>query len=106
MRRSRDASEDTEPTASREAARRKITRIAYWSLPFIIIFGVLNFLPAIPLPWAIAKVAVEIVFVVVFGVAVIRFSLWQRAEYWRERGRDPKHPERFPGQVPTDKTPS
>jgi hypothetical protein len=34
--------------------------------------------------------------VVVMGVQVTRFSLWQRDEYWRERGRDPKHPERFP----------
>jgi hypothetical protein len=24
------------------------------------------------------------------------FSLWQRDEYWREKGRDPKHPDRFP----------
>jgi hypothetical protein len=31
--------------------------------------------------WVIAKVTVEIVFVIVFGVTVIRFSLWQRNEY-------------------------
>lgn len=71
----------------------------------MIIFGVLNFFPDIPLPWVIAKVAVEIVFVIVLGVAVIGFSLWQRDEYWRERGRDPKHPERFPGHLPPDRTP-
>lgn len=71
------------PSAAKEAARRKITRITYWSLPFVIIFGVLNFFPNIPTPWLIAKVTVEIVFVVVYGVAVIRFSC-QRDEYWRE----------------------
>jgi hypothetical protein len=93
------------PSAAKEAARRKITRITYWSLPFVIIFGVLNFFPNIPTPWLIANVTVEIVFVVVYGVAVIRFSLWQRDEYWRERGRDPKHPDRFPGDRPAGKTP-
>jgi len=39
---------------------------------------------------------VEVVFVIVYGTAVVRLSLWQRNEYWLERGRDPKHPERFP----------
>ena len=105
MPRSAEKPVGADPPASKEAARRKITRITYWSLPFMIIFGVLNFFPDIPLPWVIAKVAVEIVFVIVLGVAVIRFSLWQRAEYWRERGRDPKHPERFPGHLPSDRTP-
>lgn len=33
---------------------------------------------------------------IVAGIVVTRFSLWQRDEYWRERGRDPKHPERWP----------
>jgi hypothetical protein len=59
-------------------------------------FPLLNLIPNIPLTWRIAVLAVEAVFVIVFGRAVIRFSLWQRDEYWRERGRDPKHPERFP----------
>ncbi|WP_324644851.1 hypothetical protein [Pseudarthrobacter sp. LT1] len=84
------------PAASTEEARRRLTRIAYWSLPFMIIFGVWNFIPNISLPWLIAKVAVQTIFVIVLGAAAIRFSLWQRDEYWRERGRDPKHPERFP----------
>jgi len=41
-------------------------------------------------------VAVDVVFVVLYWIAAVRLSLWQRDEYWRERGRDPKHPERFP----------
>ena len=46
---------------------------------------------------------VQTIFVIVLGTAAIRFSLWQRDEYWRERGRDPKHPERFP-KGPSDGT--
>lgn len=62
----------------------------------MIIFAVWNFIPNISLPCLIAKVAVQTIFVIVLGTAAIRFSLWQRDEYGRERGRDPKHPERFP----------
>ncbi|HEY8701588.1 MAG TPA: hypothetical protein VIM08_11625 [Arthrobacter sp.] len=105
MPRSADEPKGARPPASKEAARRKITRLTDWSLPFVITFGVLNFFPNIPMAWVIVKVAVEIVFVIVYGVAVIRFSLWQRDEYWRERGRDPRHPERFPGDRPSNKTP-
>ncbi|BCW78897.1 hypothetical protein [Arthrobacter sp. NicSoilC5] len=86
----------SEPAASKEEARRRITRITYWSLPFLVVFGVWNLIPSIPNAWRFAVMPVEIVFVVVYGTAVIRFSLWQRDEYWRERGRDPKHPECFP----------
>jgi hypothetical protein len=85
---------------SKEGTRRRLNRIFYWSLPFMVIFGVLNFFPDIPLPWMITRVVVEIIFVIAFGTAVIKFSLWQRDEYWRERGRDPKHPERFPKDRP------
>jgi hypothetical protein len=99
---SSEESNGSQPPASKEAARRKISRLAYWSLPFVITFGVLNFFPNVPMPWVIVKVAVETPFTIVYGVAVIRFSLWQRDEYWRERGRDPKHPERFPGDRPSD----
>lgn len=74
------------PVASKEEARRRINRIAYWSLPFMIAFGVWNLIPNLPDAWRFAVMPVEIVFVVVYGTAVIRFSLWQRDEYWRERG--------------------
>lgn len=100
MPRSSGVPQGGKPPASKEEARRKITRITYWSLPSLIVFGVWNLIRNIPLPWRIAMLAVETVFVIVFGTAVIRFSLWQRDEYWRERGRDPKHPERFPNDRP------
>jgi hypothetical protein len=82
--------------ASTEEARRKLTRIEFWSLPFLIIFGVWNVIPNISLPWLIVKMGVQTIFVIVLRTAAIWFSLWQRDEYWRVRGRDPKHPEWFP----------
>lgn len=88
--------QDGKPLASTDEARRRITRITYWSLPFMLVFAVWNLIPNIPDSLRFAMLPVEAVFVVVYGTAVIRFSLWQRDEYWRERGRDPKHPERFP----------
>ncbi|WP_285320690.1 hypothetical protein [Pseudarthrobacter sp. lyk4-40-TYG-27] len=90
------------PPASKEEARRRITRLTYWSLPFVGVFAVLNLIPNIPWPWRIAMLAVEVVFVIVYGRAVIRSSLRHRDEYWRERGRDPKHPERFPNDAGND----
>lgn len=88
--------QDGKSAASKDEARRKITRITYWSMPFMILFAVWNLIPDIPDAWRFAMMPVEVVFVIVYGTAVTRFSLWQRDEYWRERGRDPKHPERFP----------
>lgn len=61
----------------------------------------LNFLPIEAEPWVWVKLAVLAVGTIVLGIWVARFSLWQRDEYWRERGKDPKHPERLPNR-PTD----
>lgn len=47
-------------------------------------------------PWFWTRSILFGIAVVVFCVQVTRFSLWQRDEYWREKGRDPKHPDRFP----------
>ncbi|MDP9889517.1 hypothetical protein [Pseudarthrobacter enclensis] len=90
------------PPASKEEARRRITRLTYWSLPFLPVFAVLNLIPNIPLPWRLGMLAAEVVFVIVYGTGVVRISLWQRDEYWRKRGRDPKHPERFPNDRPQE----
>ncbi|MDP9889595.1 hypothetical protein [Pseudarthrobacter enclensis] len=62
----------------------------------MIVFAVLNLSPNIPLPWRIVMLAAEVAFAIVYGTAAVRLSLWQRDEYWREQGREPKHPERFP----------
>lgn len=91
-----------QPPASKEEARRRITRLTYWSLPFVGVFALLNLIPNLPWTWRIVMLAAEVVFAVVYGTAVVRLSLWQRDEYWRERGRDPKHPERFPTKGPQE----
>ena len=75
---------------------RRLARLNYFSLPALAVALVLTFIPNPPLPLLIAKLALMAFLVVVLGFMSIRFSLWQRDEYWRERGRDPKHPERFP----------
>ena len=58
----------------------------------------LNFIPVDSEPWSWIKLAVIGLGTTVFVIWVTRFSLWQRRKYWLERGRDPKHPERFPGR--------
>jgi hypothetical protein len=65
-------------------------------LIFTPILLILNFLPIDSEPWIWVKVGILSTGTVILLVWVIRFSLWQRDEYWRERGRDPKHPERWP----------
>lgn len=90
-------------SAARQAATRRLRRLNYFSLPALAVALVLTFIPNPPLPLLIAKVALMAILVVVVGFVSIRFSLWQRDEYWRERGRDPKHPERFPGNPPAAK---
>ncbi|WAJ35070.1 hypothetical protein OUO20_09685 [Arthrobacter sp. FX8] len=71
----------------------------YFSLPFMVVSLILNFLPFDALPWQVAKAVFLLIGAVVLGIWVTRFSLWQRDEYWRERGKDPKHPERLPNHT-------
>lgn len=58
----------------------------------------LTFLPIDTEPWVWIKLAVLGVGTVVLSIWLTRFTLWQRDEYWRERGKDPKHPERLPNR--------
>jgi hypothetical protein len=59
------------------------------------VMGILVFWPADSEPWLIAKAVIAGVLAVVMCIKATRFSLWQRDEYWRSRGKDPKHPERL-----------
>lgn len=91
-------SERTPPTGKSAASpevKRRLTRISCFLLPFLLVTSVLNFVP-LGEPWLEVKAAFMFIGTVVLIVWVTRFTLWQRDEYWRERGRDPKHPERLP----------
>jgi hypothetical protein len=49
-------------------------------------------------PWLWTRTILFSIATALFCVQVTRFSLWQRDEYRRGRGRDPKHPDRFPSR--------
>lgn len=44
-------------------------------------------------PWEWIVVVIQTIFTVAMVVYVVRFVRKQRDDYWRERGKDPKHPE-------------
>lgn len=82
-----------------EETQRRLRRIIYWTLPLVALMlasSVLSLLGVDSEPWLWTRTILFAIGAVVMVVMVTRFSLWQRDEYWRERGRDPKHPERFP----------
>ena len=53
-------------------------------------------------PWVWIKLSILATGTIVLAVWATRFSLWQRDEYWRERGKDPMHPERLPNRPAID----
>ncbi|WRH25830.1 hypothetical protein GC088_12620 [Arthrobacter sp. JZ12] len=92
-----------EPRRTRAAAsaspdlKRRIRRLTYFGAVWALVLLIFSFLPIGSEPWVWVKVAVLAVGTVVFVTLVARFSLWQRNEYWRERGRNPQHPDRPSG---------
>jgi hypothetical protein len=44
-------------------------------------------------PWEWIVVGAQAIVVVAMLVYLVRFVRKQRDDYWRERGKDPKHPE-------------
>jgi hypothetical protein len=85
--------------ATKEEVQRRLLRILQWFLPVVVIMLISTALSLVGVdsePWLWTRTMLFSIAVVVMGVQATRFSLWQRDEYWRERGRDPKHPERFP----------
>lgn len=86
-----------QPVEANNDAKQRLNRIAYFSVALALATITLNFMPIDSDPWAWIKLAVLAAGTTLLVIWVMRFSLWQRDEYWRERGRDPKHPERFPG---------
>jgi hypothetical protein len=91
--------------ATREELQRRLLRIFRWFLPVTIIMLASTALSLVGVdsePWLWTRSILFSIAVVVFCVQVTRFSLWQRDEYWREKGRDPKHPDRFPSRGTAD----
>ena len=85
--------------ATKEELRRRLQRILRWSLPIVVIMLISTVLSLVGVDselWLWTRTILFGIAVLVMGAQITRFSLWQRDEYWRERGRDPKHPERFP----------
>lgn len=94
-----------EKVATREELQRRLLRIFRWFLPVTIIMLISTALSLVGVdsePWLWTRSILFGIAVVVFCVQVTRFSLWQRDEYWREKGRDPKHPDRFPSRGTVD----
>jgi hypothetical protein len=91
--------------ATREELQRRLLRIFRWFVPVTIIMLISTALSLVGVdsePWLWTRSILFGIAVVVFCVQVTRFSLRQRDEYWREKGRDPKHPDRFPARGAAD----
>jgi uncharacterized membrane protein YtjA (UPF0391 family) len=85
--------------ATKDEIQRRLQRIVRWTLPVMIIMLISTVLSLAGIdsePWYWTRTILFGIAVVVMAVQITRFSLWQRDEYWREKGRDPKHPDRFP----------
>ena len=92
----RKPAESPRPAEANHEAKRRLNRIVYFGGALALAMITLNFVPIDSEPWVWIRLGVLAAGTTVFAIWVTRFSLWQRDEYWRERGRDPKHPERFP----------
>ena len=79
--------------------KRRLSRLTYYGGALALAMITLSFLPIDAEPWVWVKLAVLAVGTIIFLIWVTRFSLWQRDEYWRQRGKDPKHPDRLPNPL-------
>lgn len=91
--------------ATKEEVQQRLRRTFWWFLPVMVIMlasTALSLAGVDSEPWLWARTILLSIAVVVLCVQITRFSLWQRNEYWREKGRDPKHPDRFPSSGATE----
>jgi hypothetical protein len=79
-----------------EEVKRRFSRLTRYMMAFTPVMLILTFLPIDTEPCVWIKLAILAIGTIIMIVWASRFSLWQRDEYWRERGKDPKHPERLP----------
>ncbi|MCB5276004.1 hypothetical protein BJG92_03559 [Arthrobacter sp. SO5] len=60
----------------------------------IALFLIPAWIPALhTAPWEWIVAATQVILTVAMGIYLVRFVRKQRDDYWRERGKDPKHPE-------------
>ena len=74
-------------TPASEELKRKFARFSRYMLIFTPIMLILNFFPIESEPLIWIKIAALSTGTAVLLVWAIRFSIWQRDEYWRKRGR-------------------
>jgi uncharacterized membrane protein YqjE len=84
------------PVSASPEVKRRLSRLVYFGLTLSLVSLVLILLPIESEPWLSARLVFLGAGTVILVVWATRFSLWQRHEYWRERGEDPKHHERLP----------
>jgi uncharacterized membrane protein len=84
-----------QPAPASPDVLRRLRRLTGYLLVYGPVMLVLSLLPITTEPWLWIKVAIIATGTIILGIWVTRFSLWQRDEYWRERGKDPKHPQRL-----------
>ncbi|WP_317983602.1 hypothetical protein [Pseudarthrobacter sulfonivorans] len=76
--------------------KRRFSRLTRYMMVFTPVMLILTFMPIDTEPWVWIKLGILAMGTTILIVWATWFSLWQRDEYWRERGKDPKHPERLP----------
>jgi phosphatidylserine synthase len=60
----------------------------------VAVFLIPAWIPALrTAPWEWIVVAIQAILTVALVVYLVRFVRKQRDDYWRERGKDPRHPE-------------
>jgi hypothetical protein len=84
------------PVDANPEVKRRLSRLVYFGGALALAMITLNLMPINSEPWVWIKLVILAAGTTIFAIWATRFSLWQRDEYWRERGRDPKHPDRFP----------
>lgn len=60
----------------------------------LLVFLLPSLLPALRAePWSWIVIVLQGIYTVALGAYLVWFVRKQRDDYWRERGKDPKHPE-------------
>jgi hypothetical protein len=72
---------------------RKQQRLMLVAMFSVLVVSWLNILLSFVEPWSWLILGLQAALTIISIALLTRFVLRQRDEYWRERGKDPKHPE-------------